>query len=183
MNTATKCTYVRDKTQAYPAEIAATTGFAVSNYALGGTETTVTAPSGRPPIIDQVASVDPLTTIVIFEGGTNDTAFGSTDYTRIDEVTAAIRARAPKAKIVFVGVRYYWSSQADKVDAWDAHERSVAASVGGAFVDTRIWPPSDYADFPDGTHPSVTGVHKLATAVVEALKALQLPSYGASDQR
>jgi lysophospholipase L1-like esterase len=170
MNTGIVCDFIINDATAWPAALARRTGATVVNLAVAGAETTVVSPKGEPPIKNQVPLIDPATQVVIFEGGTNDLGYGSTDYNRVNKIADMIGKQAPQARLVFLGVRYFWHSLPARVDAWDAREKLQARRHGGIFVDTRIFPRNDYADFPDRTHPSPGGVIKLAILVQRALR-------------
>lgn len=143
-------------TDNYPTFVGSALGATVVNLSIPGART-VTSPNGIPDILSEVPGIPTGADIVLFEGGTNDLPSYALD--RIDTVVSAIQKQAPKARIIFVGVRYYASSTPSRVDEWDSHEASL-----GTFVDLR-W-LTDVADFPDGTHPSITGVQKIAAAVL-----------------
>jgi lysophospholipase L1-like esterase len=109
--------------------------------------------------------------VVIYEGGTNDLIYtGLGALPRIGAVIAAIRARAPHAKIVVVGLRDFGKAPDASIRRWNEEERSAARDAGALYIDLyTAFPASDRAEWPDGVHPNAGGARKIATIVERAL--------------
>jgi lysophospholipase L1-like esterase len=157
------CQYDTQYADAYPSITGAILGAIVDNFSIGGTQWDTM-------ISDQVPQVPTNADVVIYEGGTNDLAMshpGAGPEWHIDAVITAIRARAPRARIVLVGVRYYAGSSPTAVDDWDTHEQGT----GLPFVDLRpMFPPGD-PRWPDGTHPNPAANQILGKMVAQAIMA------------
>jgi lysophospholipase L1-like esterase len=109
--------------------------------------------------------------VVIYEGGTNDLIYtGLAALPRIDAVIAAIRARAPHAKILVIGVRGLRNVPDASIRRWNERERTAAHNAGARYIDLySAFPPSDLAKWPDGVHPNGSGARKIATMVERVL--------------
>lgn len=107
--------------------------------------------------------------VVIYEGGTNDLIYtGLQALPRVADVTAAVRARAPHAKIVVVGLREFRESLKAGIRAWNAREEALAEARGITYVNIGdAFPAADRAEWPDGVHPNRKGAERLATIVLE----------------
>ncbi len=165
------CKYSTDGSKSYPALIAVQTGDIVTNLASPGARTVENSP-GTIAVINQVPSIPKNSNVVIVESGTNDTSAhgASPQYLAdISKVVSAVHARVPGARMIFIGVRYFWqvSSINDRVNLWDADLRLQ----NGTFIDTRQqWPPGVNVDWPDGTHPGPGAVRALARDIESTLK-------------
>jgi lysophospholipase L1-like esterase len=158
------CQYDSTGKSAYPALLGQMLGANVSNYAVGGKQTDWM-------IANEVPRVSPNADIVVYEGGTNDLAAnGPVVTTRVEDMVAAITARAPHAKIVFVGMRFYSSCDPAAVNAWNRHEVAVANIIGGKFVDMiSPWPTGLTKAWPDGTHPAQSTEPQIASLVAASI--------------
>jgi hypothetical protein len=87
--------------------------------------------------------------------------------------------RAPRAHIIYVGMRYFKDTLSDAVrkpltDLWNDRERQLATSHGNGFVDTRdIVAPGRSPDSPDGAHYSVAANRRIAAAIVRSIQSLE----------
>lgn len=105
--------------------------------------------------------------IVLYEGGTNDLIFtGLSALPRISEAISAIKARAPHAKIIIVGLRDFGRAPNQSILTWNKREEAVARSVGASYIDLySMFPASDRDEWPDGVHPNSAGARRLALIV------------------
>jgi lysophospholipase L1-like esterase len=88
-------------------------------------------------------------------------------------LTAAIHARAPRARIVYIGLRCWTSCNKAAIEAWNATLKQLAKKYG-AFVDIMpLGPDGASALFPDGTHPSPATARSLAAKVASVLQQLK----------
>jgi lysophospholipase L1-like esterase len=156
--------YSNDPATAYPAYFVTTLRARVTNLAVPSAQT-------DEMIAQQVPLVPRDSDVVVYEGGANDLLYtGLSALSRIDAVVAAIRARAPRAKIVLVGVRYCAYRQPDEVRTWDERERDVARTASATYIDLRtIFPSSDRHDWPDGLHPNEHGARSLAALIAQKI--------------
>jgi lysophospholipase L1-like esterase len=87
--------------------------------------------------------------------------------------------RAPRAHIIYVGMRYFKDTLSDAVrkpltDLWDDRERQLATFHGNGFVDARdIVAPGRSPDSPDGAHYSVAANRRIAAAIVRSIQSLE----------
>ena len=158
------CGYSTDGSASWPAALTVT-GPTVVNLSSPGCRTVEPFP-GTTPVIAQVAQIPTNADVVVWESGTNDTSAHGTgpQYAAdIAAVGAAIHAQVPGARIVVVGVRYFFQpiDIRNRVDAWN-----TLLAAQGTFIDLRPWWPSGVGpDWPDGTHPGPNAVEKIAALV------------------
>ena len=163
------CDFSTDGSKAWPAMLAQQIGATVVDLASSGART-VEPFAGTTAVIDQVPGIPTNANAVVIESGTNDTSAhgaGPQYASDIGAVVSAVKARAPNARLIFVGVRYFWqpTNISARVDLWNAN---LAAQ--GTFVDLRsLWPAGVGPDWPDGTHPGPNAVAAIARMVAAAL--------------
>jgi lysophospholipase L1-like esterase len=150
----------------YPFLVASAIRASVTNLSVPGWETDAMIAHAVPVVARD-------SDIVIYEGGTNDLIYtGISALPRIDRVISAIRAQAPHAKIIIVGLRDFGRAPNQSIIAWNKREESVAAPAGAAYVDLySAFPASDRAEWPDGVHPNSAGAHRLAGIIERAITA------------
>jgi lysophospholipase L1-like esterase len=177
-NDTKKCIYQDASPFAYPV-VLETLMPPVLNLSFGGAQAADMKTSGTiPTVLDsQVPQIPVDTAFVVLDIGTMDISInGAVEIvlSRADRVVAAIRARAPKAKILLLGVRYFETGYPTRIDAWDERDQAIAASVPNVkFLDLRkVFPASDHVDFPDGTHMSQNASKKIAQMIAAALKSM-----------
>jgi lysophospholipase L1-like esterase len=125
-------------------------------------------------LADEVPNVPASATVIIVNAGTNDVdqAYPAlADATRLDRLVTALHAVAPNAHFVFVTLRNFGNgSFLAGVQAWNAHERALAASMSAPVVDLET-DPQWYltGEWPDNVHPSQQGAVHLGTAVAAAI--------------
>jgi hypothetical protein len=99
---------------------------------------------------------------VVLALGGND--FGSQESARASLV-AAVRARNPKARIVWFGPFHSTDATVDaRHAAQTAAQKSQLPALGVTWVDTRPLSPPDHA--PDGVHFTGTGYSKIADSML-----------------
>ncbi|MFI7168537.1 SGNH/GDSL hydrolase family protein [Rhodococcoides fascians] len=137
------------------------------------------APFGSPDRIDKIVENQPG--LIIVQGSTNDPGDGRV----FDAAVALYRTlaeRAPTAKIVVVGPTMPPSADPTRVDAIRAELQRAAAESGLPFIDpaSEQWldPANDYVA--DRLHPTPVGHNKIASRLVDALKALDIPGLATS---
>ena len=109
--------------------------------------------------------------MVVINEGTNDGgAAAATFRTGYAQYLTTIRTAYPNAKIV--AMRPFNGAQAAPIKA-EVDARIAAGDTRVFYVDTAGWLGA--SDYDDGLHPNVTGSGKAATALVAALKKIQLP--------
>lgn len=159
------CQYDLTGATSYPVALASLLHANVSNFSVGGTQWDTM-------ISDQVPQISPASDVVIYEGGTNDLAYFDTSvpggpYSHSQIVVAAIRLRAPNARIITIGVRYYAGSSGPAVNEWDTIETAIPNTQ---FIDLRLAFPAGDSRWPDGTHPDKDAVQEIAQKVAAAIQ-------------
>jgi lysophospholipase L1-like esterase len=156
--------------------LAQTTGYNVINLAALGTQTTVNTFTGESMLDMMVPQIPRTADVVVCQCGENDLNANNQDPTtsaRVTLLTKAILMQAPKAKIVYVGVRCY--VKCDKpvgVDAWDKVEKELAESYGTFVSPAPLAPTGPSAAFPDGGHPTPATARLMAASVASAISSL-----------
>jgi lysophospholipase L1-like esterase len=123
-------------------------------------------------IAQEVPNLPAATSVVIIEAGTNDVFSPAPKTADYDALMAAVRAKAPRAKVVLITVRHLarYPYTDSNVKAWDAHIRTLARSAGAAVVDLETDPQWYRAsEWPDSIHPDLAGADHLGTTVAAAV--------------
>jgi lysophospholipase L1-like esterase len=165
-------TWDPDVAHTYPCVAAALLRAGCANAAVNGRRTD--------EMPAQVASIPVDAAYVIVNAGTNDVLQAgpaNPDVSRFDRLIAAIRARAPSARLVFVTLRRFrpiyepfQPAWLPHVRLWNAHERSVARDAGAAVLDLENdarW--YDRNEWPDNVHASIAGAERLGRALAALL--------------
>jgi lysophospholipase L1-like esterase len=179
---AAPCLYEDLSPLSYPTFLGALTNATIYNLSVAGSQAADNKTAGTiPPALDtQVPNIPANVDIVILQIGLNDTSISATievTLNRVDKVVAAVRARAPNARIIFVSLRDYGASFHQRITDWNAREMRVARSIGATVVDIRTpFPATDYTDFPDGTHASVIGGLRVAQLIEAAIDKMRVPA-------
>lgn len=158
--------YHADAARSYCGQAAAALGAAYTDAAIPGE---VTAEILR----DQVAKVPADASVVVAFAGTND-CLRQADPAGLDALVAALRAQAPRAKLILLTVRRMTftpgvASYASQT--WNPHVRSLAASVGATVVDLENDPKAYSPSWPDDVHPDLTGASDLGATVAAAIRS------------
>lgn len=173
------CKFQDPSPLAYPNILADLVNATVDNFSVGGAQAADAKTYGKIPSVleDQVPKMSPDTDVAILDIGVNDMSISGaipSILRRADKVAAAVRQRAPHARIVFLGLRRFATSIRSRVNAWNAHEEHLAAADGAVMIDLdRRFPPTDYVDFPDGTHASVIGSLRIAQLIESAIEHMR----------
>lgn len=168
------CTYEGRSPSAYTGLLNRTTRGTVSVLSeLGPTDAQELTYHAVPVVLDvQLPRLSVDADVVIVNAGRSDVSAGppAEILSRLDDLVAGIRARAPAARIVFLGLRAPARPRDARVDAWNARERELARALGGIFIDLGTADSAqEYRLFPDGLHPSRAGSESLAQRIARAL--------------
>jgi hypothetical protein len=173
------CQYAFEPNENFVADGAQSAGYEIENLSSIGAQTVANSFVGQDVIDLQVPFIHPQTSVVVLSAGLLDVSEnGFVDVSsRLDVLTNAIRAFAPHAKIVYVGVRYFNDTasipqQRAAVDAWDAREAALGRRYG-AFLDLRPLLPDGYASLtPDGVHLTLAAQAIVARQLAQTLGSL-----------
>jgi lysophospholipase L1-like esterase len=111
--------------------------------------------------------------VVTIEVGIPDMGFnGATPQTaqRLLPLVAAVRARAPRAHLVFLGLRCPIGCVPEAVDAWNTTERRLARSSDVWIATAPFGPIHASSAIPDGGHPSLATAERIGNAVAARIR-------------
>jgi hypothetical protein len=133
-----------------------------------------------------VPQISLFANVVVINTGVNDVS-GGRPNADFNALVAAIQARVPSAKLVFVLCRQYGAfslaSPSAAVNSWNANVQAVATSIGAsaAVVDDATTAGWYGAHWPDNTHGDATAMSALGNAIASAITGLA-PSTGGTGQ-
>jgi len=172
----TGCQYTENRTLNYPGVLRQITGANVQFYHQGNLETTESRVGADGSAIgtwlgNGIQRIPPDAAVVVLEAGFQDLNLSGCNpkvSSRLITLTDAARAKAPHAKIVFIGTRFCGAAG----DAWNATGKSLADRYG-AFIDLRaIAPDGPTPQFPDGIHAGPDTNRRIGSELARAVLAL-----------
>lgn len=168
------CQFSNDPSVTWPGVLSKITGYSVWNLSDLGTQTTVDSFTGASILGLEVSQIPAATKVVIVSWGDNDLYANNQSRAtsaRVARMTAAIVARAPHARIVFLPIHCYPGCPRAAIDAWTAADKNMARKYGGAFFDLRkVGPDGINAQFPDSGHLSVDAARLMAEKIAALIR-------------
>jgi lysophospholipase L1-like esterase len=149
------------------------TGYNVINLSALGVTTTKNVESGPSMLGFMVPQIPGNAEFVVCQCGINDLSLsGSSIATTVNAgiLTKAIHARAPRARIIYIGLRCWTDCSPPAIAAWNTTLKQLARTYG-AFVDIiPLGPDGASTLFPDGSHPNPATARAIASKVAAVLE-------------
>jgi lysophospholipase L1-like esterase len=168
-----ECQYSNDPALNWPGVLAQMTGYNVVNLSALGVSTVKNEFTGPSMLSLMIPQIPTNAQFVVCQCGINDLSLsGQSIATTVNAgiLTRAIHARAPRAHIVYIGLRCWTDCSPPAIAAWNATLKQLAQTYG-AFVDIiPLGPSGASAVFPDGSHPNPTTARAIASMVAAALQ-------------
>jgi acyl-CoA thioesterase-1 len=165
--------------QAWPAMIASTNHWALTNLACDGAGFVKTGDDGDcgddfSGLVDKAVALHPA--LILISGSGNDLGIDNTELrTQTLAVVSDLRAKLPKTRIV--GISTVWNDTVapDQMDDINEQVRSAVLGVHGTYLDIgqplaghRSWLQGD------DIHPTIRGQQQLARVIAGAIRSTKL---------